>query len=445
MAKERNAIQVGFVTLGCVLLAFAVLIWLSKGITGDMQTVHIRFKSTPAMPTIVPGSAVFVGGQQVGKVIKAELKSMPVSDAGERAESVTAAEDYYVMVTTEILRKYKLRPDCKAIPEGPPLGGDGVIKLNLGTVEGEFDGPYIEGAEPGGFGAILATLQGEFDETNPGSLLGQLKGQLDPEGEQSLMAKLLKSLDDINTMTAALSAELNPEQQRTLMAKLHAVVDSINATTGSLRGQFVADDPEVLLGKLHLAMDTMNNGLGMIDAVLKHSAAPIEQTFSNLAATSEHIATETDPNTADSLMAYFKQASRQLNTALADINDFTSTTRDIMILNRENVNKLLMNFKEASDHIKTGVAYVLRHPWRLFNEPSQQEIKEQTIFDAARSFAEAAMHIDDAADQLRALAEVHGGNIPTDDPDLQRIRADLKRTQENYRRAENEFWQKLGK
>jgi ABC-type transporter Mla subunit MlaD len=142
-------------------------------------------------------------------------------------------------------------------------------------------------------------------------------------------------------------------------------------------------------------------------------------------------------------MAHFKKASEQLNTALDDINTVTDTTRQVVVLNRENINKLLANFKESSDHIKSGVKYVLRHPWRLMNEPKPSEMRQQAIFDAARSFSDAASQIDDATAQLRALAELHEGSIPADNADLARIQADLKRTQAKYRKAEEELWRLL--
>ncbi|HVP09965.1 MAG TPA: hypothetical protein VMV94_02130, partial [Phycisphaerae bacterium] len=51
---------------------------------------------------------------------------------------------------------------------------------------------------------------------------------------------------------------------------------------------------------------------------------------------------------------------------------------------------------------------------------------------------------DDATAQLRALAELHNGTIPLNDPDLMRIEADLKQTREKYQKAEAEFWRQLG-
>jgi ABC-type transporter Mla subunit MlaD len=440
MAAERNAFKVGLVTVIVTLTFFVILLWISRGVGGATQQISVRFKSSPAMPTLAPGSTVLVGGQKVGRVLTVDLQphAIKAKDTGETVES------FGVLVKAEISRELVLRSDCQVFAEGPPLGGDGVVKIDLGKAKDKIqEGQVIEGADPGGFGAVLASLQGEFDGNNPDSLLGQIKSQLDPDGEASLMAKLLQSLNDINAVTSSLNRQMNAEERETLLAKIHQVMDNISTTTAVLRAEMDSQKPAVLLGKVHLAMDSMNDGLSTVAGVLKSNESRINHTFENIEKTTQNIAAETDPANADSLMAHFKKASIQLNSSLDDINIVTDTTRQVVVLNRENINKLLSNFKEASDHIKTGVKYVLRHPWRLLNEPKLAEIKQEAIFDAARSFADAASQIDDASAQLKALAELHDGNIPVTDPDLARIQAELKKTQERYQKAEQELWRQL--
>ncbi len=441
MAQERNAFKVGIFTILIIAVFFVILIWISQQVGGDMRQISIRFKSSPAMPTLAPGSFLLVGGHKVGKVTTIDLRKMSTPDP----QPDEPTEAYYVVVEAELRDDIELRADCKAIAEGPPLGGDGLIKIDLGTSADLADlDQMLEGADPAGFSAILAALQSEFDGNNPAGLLGQIKSQLDPDAELSLMAKLLQSVDDINHMTAALSNELDPAEKAALLTQVHMIVDNINATTGALRAEFESKESGLLLGKIHLATNTINDGLATLAQILKTNEGPITRAVQNVETTTANIAAETDAEKVDSLLAHFKEASKRLNTSLADINDVTSTTRQILILNRENINKLLVNFKESSDHIKTGVKYVLRHPWRLLNEPSITEIKQQAIFDAARNFSEAATRIDDTAAHLRALAELHEGNIPADNPDLARIAEDLQRTRENYRKAENALWRQLG-
>lgn len=436
MHKDRNALTLGIFTIIVVATFITVLLWISRGVGGSKKPIAIRFEPTTIMPPLSKGSAIFVGGQKVGRVTRSELI---------RAEGAAGrAAEFHVSIEGEIRSDIVLRSDCSAFAEGPPLGGDGIIKIDLGKSDDEFKGEYISGSDPGGFAAILASMQRELNAADPSSLMGQLKMQLDPESAASLMAKLHQSLGDVNTMTASLARELTPAEAATLLAKVHDVVDNINATTAQLRREFDPARPNVTIAKLHVAIDAINDGLLVMTRILSTGEMPITNTLANVEAMSAAIRDETDPDRAESLVAHLKTTSRLINTSLEDINTVTKTTRDVMVLNRENINRMLVNFKESSDHIKTGVKYVLRNPWRLMNAPKPAEIRQQAIMDAARGFSEAASRIDDATAQLRALAELHDGHIPADDADLVRIRADLAKAVELYQRAEAEVWRQLG-
>lgn len=438
MADERTKeIQLGLLTMVVLGLFFFTLIWISKGAPAGQQEIAIRFAPTTIMPTIVEGAPIIVGGQTVGKVTAAELKTV----AGETKEATEA----FVWVSAAIRDDLVLRADCSAIPEAPALGGNAIIKLDLGHKAEILVGNTIEGGTPAGLAGAMASVQAELDGNNPSGLLYKLKIQLDPDAEASLMGKLQTSLDDVNAMTSSLAMEMSSSDARSLMGKIQLVADNINAVTGALKQQFDEGESDVLLSKLHIAMDGLNGSLETISRILRDGESPIARTLANVETTSTNISEQTDPMRPDSLMANFKAAGEKINASLVDLNTVTKTTRDVMVLNRENINRMLVNFKESSDHIKSGVKYVLRNPWRLLNPPNAKEIREQAILDAARSFAEAATRIDDATAQLTALSELHNGEIPIDDPDLERLRVDLKTTKEKYQQAEAKLWEELGR
>jgi len=448
MAAERNALRVGMMTLVCVATAFVILLWLSKGVGGQMRTLKIQFKCDPNMPTLAPGSSVLVGGQKVGRVIKAELARN--EKAGPQAPP---SEAYVVIIETEIQDFIDLRKDCQVFAEGPPLGGDGLIKIDLGKDERILPTDVVVlGSPPAGFGAILGSLQSELDTTDPNSLLARIKTQLDPGARASLMNRLLASMDDLNKMTTALRSQMSPDERNSLMAKLHGTMDNVAGATGALRDEMDPARPTGLIGKAHVAADAVTGGLKTVARVLETNEAPINKTIGHVASTAEkldtriaeNIASQTDPNNLDGLIARINKAAAQLNQSLADVNTLTGTTREVVVLNRENINKTLINFKETSDHLKSAVKYVLERPWRLINPPSATEDRQHAIFDAARNFSEAANRLDDATAQLKALAELHNGNIPADNADLVRLKADLEATRARFSKAEEVLWRELG-
>lgn len=441
MTKERNGIKVGLVTICVVAAAFFILLWISKGIGGDMKMISIRFKSSPSMPTLVPGSDVYVGGQKVGKVKEAKL---------EKAHAATTQpgkirQAYYVVINAEILEFIQLHDDCKAIADGPPLGGDGIVKIDVGDSDKILaPGQVIDGAEPVGFAATLAGLQDEFNANNPESLLGMIKVQLNPENQKTIMANLLQSMSDMNAVTASLSMELSIQQKATPLSKLHEVADNIALTTATLRSEMTSQEPDALLGKIQVALSSVNDSLASLRSILKTNETPINRTIQNVEQVSSNIVAQTDPNNYDGIIAHFNRAATALSASLEDIKSVTGAAREVVVLNQENLNRMLANFKETTDQIKSGVKYVLRHPWRLLNASAVEDIKQEAIFDAARNFADAATRIDDATTQIKALSEIYGGKIPANHPELVRIKNDLKQTQDNYRRAEEQLWKQLG-
>jgi len=234
MAKERNALKVGIVTVAVVVGSFAILLWISRSVGGELQQITVSFQSSPAMPTLVPGSAVLVGGP---KGRPGQQRSVGIADP--QGQGRRGAQSGIPFDRDSGDRKAACsRSDCQVFAEGPPLGGDGIVKIDLGKAkEAIKPGQVIQGAEPAGFGAILASLQGEFDGNKPSSLMGQIKSQLDPNGQKSLMAKLLQSANDINAVTSSLSKELRPEEKATLLAMMHEIMDNISTATAALRAE----------------------------------------------------------------------------------------------------------------------------------------------------------------------------------------------------------------
>lgn len=447
MAAPRNAFKVGVMAVICIATAFMILVWVGKGLGGETRPLRIRFKCDPNLPTLSEGSSVLVGGQKVGRVKRAWVDRN--LDAGPNAPP---SEAYIVMVEAEIQDFIELRRDAVVIAEGPPLGGDGLIKIDLGKDEKIMDSTEIvQGSQPAGFTAILATMQQELDSNNVSGLLYRIKSQLDPGMRDSLMNRLLLSMQDLNRMTEALRTELSAEERDSLIARLRLAIANVQKATGSLADEMDAARPEGLVGKVHGAMDTVSGSLDTVSRIVAGTETPINETLTHVASTAgkldtkvmENIVRQTDPENVEGLVARVNKAAAQLNDSLADIKYVTGTTREVLVLNRDNINKMLLNFKETSDHLKGAVKYVLERPWRLMKEPSQTEDRQQKIFDASRNFAEAANRLDDATTQLKALAELHGGQIPADNSDLVRLRGDLEATRNKFKQAEEQLWREL--
>ncbi len=448
MTSERNAVKLGTTLIVVLVLFLIIMIWLPQTLTaGAMQKMQVRFAQSLPLPTLQKGSKVLVAGTPIGYVTEVDLRQMPV-----KPDDPKLGDDLYLVVSTKIEKAVTPRADCSIRAVGDVLGGGGSLTMDVGTASEPADLSHVlNGASPGGFNAYLDSFGRELDGSNPKSMLGMVKIQLNANEAGTVMAKLQRSMDDLNSVTRSVAFQLNAEQQRSILAKLNLTMDEINATTANLKLQFEAGQADTVLAKTLTALDTLNGGLRSASAILEENRGPIGDAVKHVASTAnkldtrivDPIAEQLDVRNTAGVMSKVNVAMDDLNKALKDITVVTDTTRTIMVLNRENINQMLLNFKQTSDHLKAAAKYILAHPWRLLKEPGVTETKQQAIFDAARNFAEAASSLDDVTSQLKSLNDLYNGQIPSNDPDLPRIKADLQTTFQKFKEAEASLWKQL--
>ena len=82
-----------------------------------------------------------------------------------------------------------------------------------------------------------------------------------------------------------------------------------------------------------------------------------------------------------------------------------------------------------------------RAPWRLLYKPSDQELETDNLYDAARSFAQAAEALDATVHSLESVMD----KGLADEAELQRRLDYLMRLFDRFQEAETSFWQALGR
>jgi hypothetical protein len=458
MAKRRDNFTLGLTVTIILGLFVGVLLFIGARTSWSEATrpVVIRFAHTLTLPPLREGGSVLFAGQPVGTITSMWLDSADYRDEKTGKSRKTT----YLYVRCDLQRRVDLRADCRIMPEGPILGGAGFLRIDD---QGHSDKPLgenqvVEGQGMGGFAAVTdqlsdigASLSQELDAKQPGSIMAMIKGQLDAGQPDGMVAKLLKSLGDINAITANLQLQFDPKQEKVLMSKLHVTMDNINAITGELRNQMDPNSRAALMGKLELALDSVNASLGSVNGMLTENRATIRTTLDNVKATSEtlnngiarSIANELDAKNPGSLMGKVHGAVEKLGLSLADLNKMTATTGEVVALNKDNLNNILANFKETSDHLKAATKDLRRNPWRLLYRPTLEETRELNIFDAARAFSEAATRLDDASGKLKSLMDARGGKLDASDPELKTIRTQLQSTFDKFNEAEAALWKTL--
>jgi len=458
MANRRNNFTVGLTVIIILAIFIGVLLFIGAREPWGEATrpVTVRFAHTLTLPPLKEGGPVLFAGQPVGSI-----RSMWLDTGDYRAPKTgTTYKTTFLYIRCDVQKRVALHQDCRIMPDGPILGGAGMLRIDDQGTSDKLLGPnqVVEGLGMGGFAAVTdqlsdigTSLAQELDPKNPGSIMAMIKSQLNAGNTEGMVAKLVKSLGDLNAITAGIRDQLDPKQEKVLMGKLHLTLDNINAITGELRNQMDPKSRATAMGKLDLALDSLNESLSSVNGMLKENRPTIRTTLDNVKATSETINTgisktvakELDATNPESLMAKIHSSVAGLGQSLADLNRITAAANEVVVLNKDNLNSLLANFRETSDHLKSAAKDVRRIPWRLLYRPTLEETRELNIFDAARSFSEAATRLDAATGKLKALLDAKSGQIDPDDPQLKTIRTELQGTFDRFTEAEAALWKSL--
>lgn len=443
MPAERNAFKLGLTMIVFLFLLLGILAFFAPRGGGD-ATFKVRFPHDRISTVLKAGNLVRCGGDTVGSITGLELQEMK--------DSVSGLSTLYTVATFRVQSRVGLRRDCKVTPVGPLLGELGQL-----VIQDRGDGPLleqgamIEGHPGADLTNLMQVVSDELNPKDPTSLLAMVRMQIDGADSKSMMGKILRSLDDINAVTSALSREFDVREKAALVGKLHAIMDNINEATHLLRDQMDQTRDAALMAKLGRSLDTLQSGLQTVVAMLNDNREPLNQTVASIRNTSRilekdiavRIAQQLDTSDAASLMAKIHVSVDRLGRSLADMNAVTGAAKDVMVLNKEQLSATLVNFKETSDHLKGAALEIRRNPWRLLYQPTMDEVAEANLFDAARAFSDAATRLDDAVARLQSVQAAAGSEAPLHETELVKIRDQLKQTFDNFTKAEAALWEQL--
>jgi ABC-type transporter Mla subunit MlaD len=301
-------------------------------------------------------------------------------------------------------------------------GGIGAAMTDLAAATRELSGVAAvlrEEMNADDANAILAKVHDVIDNVDRAAhtlpaLLADLRKQTDAEVPDSLVAKVRTSADNVRDVTASLKREFDPNARATALAKVHKTLDDVNALTGDANG---------MVGELRPALG---------------------QVMGDVAATTKAIRAYTEKDVAGLLKQLREVNSRILQIA-ADFTEVSEQSRQIMVLNRDNVDQIIDDMASVTGNLNALSKEVLRNPWRLFYRPGYEARKTQDIYAAARNFAEGARQLDQATSKLKRLQLQYPEGIDPNDPELPRIRDELKRSFGRFTKVEEALWRELQK
>lgn len=195
------------------------------------------------------------------------------------------------------------------------------------------------------------------------------------------------------------------------------LADSVMET---IKREFDPDDPNSFLAFVKYEVNRDN--ADSIVASLKKTTVQVEKDIHAV---------------ASQIQLTLAKANKTLDTAqstLRDLKDFTSDER---------IDSIISNITEVSVNLKLTSQEVRRAPWKLLYKPNQKEFKIQALVDSAGAFAAGAERLDSTALRLQKLIAATDDKQPIDKDRIRSMVSQLEASFEQFRKAEQKFWEEL--
>ncbi len=424
--SKNNILAGAFVLSGVALAVFASFLLADRSGLDSTREFTVQFRVSQGATGLKRGSDVLLGGQKVGRVLG-------VTFSGRGAGGHTVAE--YVDVHVETRADLTIYENAVVALERPLLGT--LSSINIRDVGSPDDRAPHQGA----------TSEVEAGEKIAGMIAPPAflaDAGLGPEQTDQLrraIADLEKSLSNAAGVLerSGPKVEAGVEDAQKLLADMRA-----NLAEWSKRIDTTVANLEKASGRLDPLLAKADAGVDDVRAMIAEARAGVDDVRRMIGSNRERV---------DQIIANVESASGKLDKeTMAKLNDALTSGRDALgvfsdavsrvstLLTEQspNLRRTLANLRLMSDQLKLTAVEVRSQPWRLLHEPSTKELREQVLYDATRSYAEAASDLRGAAEALES-ASTPG----TEATDLAPLTAALNESLKRYRAAEQYLMDKL--
>lgn len=396
--RTRNNVKAGIFASAGIILAFAVVI-----ILGDVGKIFVkrtpyvlRFPLAAGVEGLIKGAPVRIGGLERGRVV-----------------SVTPEEDHAAIaamrVAIELDSAVALYPDAKADRIAPLLGG--ISAINFSDVGDPSRGKPLTA------GSVIQV------DNAAGGALRRILG--DESAER--VASIVKNLDEtLAAIKADYAAKITPalDQLDAALADARELVASVKRdypgwsekignTLGNVESASAKFDP---------LLDDARGAVDDIRGVVRDNRTRIDELLENVRAASGDVRVvmeRTKNEIVDRVVALLDRGSKGLET-------FTALgTRLNVELDAASpqLDRILADARMTAQQLKLASIEVRRSPWKLLYRPSDKELDNELLYDAARSFALAAGDLESTSETIDRVLTRDAELLRADPTQAQRIRS----------------------
>jgi len=413
MASKRDDFWAGLFLLVGIALALTVVFVLAdlRSWTQDYQRVRVLYPLADGVDGLKGGAAVQLGGVPVGSVESIEDHMEGGVVTGK-------------VVTFSLPKRYRISHDAVIELEKPPIGSGTALNIrNVGRGEPyRTDGPPLEGRRAGS------------------DLVQDMVRELGIKEQQK--RQLREIIDNVSTLTTSARGDYPQMSERLrgvldkaepVLANAQAASKDIRATASDTRA-LVADARErsgVWFDRADTVSKNINDSVAQVRLFLKDKDPAVRDSVDNVRAVTQRVREET--------LDQIAQAVGKADKAVDNARQITAEVKAFVAQQRPTLERALASFQLTAAQLKLASIEIRRSPWRLLYRPTEQELESDNLYDAARSFAQAAQVLDATAESLRVTA----GREDIGRDEVQRMVERLERLFAEYDKAERAFWDAL--
>lgn len=443
MAVRRSAtknIIAGLFLLGSTALAVFISTMISDARESlvPTHTYHVTFTIDQGALGLKPGSPVLLGGFQVGRVTGVRIIMTPAANPPPGAPGeVPVGVDVEVKVRADLL----LYEDAVALLQIPLLGSMSVI--NIASVG---DGTRVTQAN--GSGALLEPGEALRGQIAPPAFLAQAGyGPQEANQLRAMITTANQVMARVDRLTLAAQERIEPT-----LESLQTTLEDVRTVTGDLRARTpewsrrigttldnvaaVSERVGPIADAAESRVQETRKVIATVQQVLDENAPTVKRTLGNVEAATVTVNEQSLP-AANRALAGASDTAEQIRAMAADI-------AALMQQQRPSIERMLANFRLASDQFKLTAVEVRRNPWRLLYRPKTRELESELLYDAAQAYAVAVSDLRAASESLRAIStpEAVTGNAQAAEQ-IQGMTRQIREAFERYEQAERQLLERI--
>lgn len=392
---------------------------------GWNKKFRVRFTLADGTSGLKPGSAVLLGGQQVGRV-----SGINFEWAGPDAP---ARVPLGVLVDVEMRSDIDLYDNAGISLDKPLLGT--ISALNITSA---------------GNPKTLAMKLGASDKIDDGDiLLGSLappaflaQSGFGPE-QIAKVNKIISDTEQVMADARKLVSDNTDRLQHTVERAANAVehfADKLPEWSKSLEAILDtvakgADRLDPILTKIDTGVERVVKVIDTTQKAIDDNRARLDNIFKNVDVLTSGLAGDTlgfileTAREAPEIARSVKKASQDAEKMLAQFS-----------AEMPGIKRTLASTRQAADSLKLGIDEIVAQPWRVLQRPSTKELREQLVYDSARAYAQAVGDVRALGESLESATAAG----PSADPEtVQQILAQLRQALEDARGAQTDFERNL--